>query len=121
MVIGTVQVDHISFEAIVGILPHERVTPQPVELGFSVELDIEPAARSHAIEATVNYAQLTQELCEIVQTECFELLETLVLTLAEYALSTYPQILSISVRCSKPQAIPNTSGPTAQVYLKRTP
>lgn len=121
MVIGTLQVDHICFEAIVGVLPHERITPQPLVLGFSIELDIEPAARSHALEATVNYAQLTQELCETVQTERFELLETLVLTLAEFALSKYPQLLSITVRCTKPQAIPNTSGPTAQVCLKRTP
>jgi len=117
MVIGSLTVSDIAIQAVVGILPHERLQPQPLVLGFCLELDFEPAARTGDISCTVNYATLANELSERVVSKQFELLETLVWDLAGYVLDNYPRVLSVLITCNKPQAIPGSTGPVAT--LKR--
>lgn len=119
MVIGSLTVSDIAIQAVIGILPHERLQPQPIVLGFSLELDLEPAACTGDISCTVNYATLAQELSERIVSKQYELLETLVWDLAGYVLDRYPRVLCVQISCGKPQAIPGSSGPIATLKLHR--
>lgn len=111
--------DGIVFDAIIGILPQERIQPQPVALGFSIWLDIETAARSGALDASVDYSRLTEDLRHRVQQRKYELLETLVLDLAQFVLDCHDKVQSVEIRCGKPTAIPGTLGPVASLRLDR--
>jgi len=119
-VIGSIAVADIECEAIVGILPHERLTPQPLRLGFSIWLDLEPSARSGDLTQTVNYAQLTDELRLLAIKGKFGLLETMALALAEHTLSCYPLIISVEITCQKTTILPSCSGPTVRMKLDRS-
>lgn len=119
MVIGTLGVSGIACEAIVGILPQERLIPQPVRLGFSIWLDLEPAACTGNLSASVDYAVLTEELRGLVVASQFELLETLVYTLARYVLKKYSLVQTVEISCAKPAAIPGSEGPVATIRMAR--
>ncbi len=120
MVKGSLSVSDIAFDAIVGILPEERITPQPIRLGFSVELDIGPAAQSGNLALSVDYAKLTHELQELVIASRFELLETLCWTLANYVLEHHEMVTMVVINCAKPNAIPGSAGPVAHLALNRS-
>lgn len=120
MVKGSLSVSDIAFDAIIGILPEERITPQPVRLGFSVELDIGPAAQSGNLALSVDYAKLTHELQYLVITSRFELLETLCWTLANYVLEQHTVVTTVEIVCAKPNAIPGSAGPVARLSMRRS-
>jgi 7,8-dihydroneopterin aldolase/epimerase/oxygenase len=117
MVMGTLAVTDIQCNAIIGILPHEREFPQPLVLGFSIELDISKSALSGQLSDSVDYAELTAKLKELAIVGRFELLETLVWTLATFVLKNYPLVQSVFITATKPQAIAGCSGPTATISL----
>lgn len=119
MVKGSLSVSDIAFDAIVGILPEERMTPQPIRLGFSVVLDIGPAAQSGNLALSVDYAKLTHDLQELVIASRFELLETLCWTLANYVLERHAMVTTVEIVCAKPNAIPGSAGPVARLSLNR--
>lgn len=119
MLLGSLSVAEIRCEAIIGILPHEREQAQPLLLGFSVSLDLEPAALSGDLSLSVDYAQLASELSSQAISGRFELLETLVLSLASFVLRRHPCVLETEISCSKPTAMPGTSGPCARLRLSR--
>ena len=50
----------LTFNAILGILPQERITPQPVVINLALHTDISAAAKSTNIDDTLNYAAVAE-------------------------------------------------------------
>ena len=46
----------LEFDTIVGVLPEERVTPQPLRVDLELDVDTRQAARSKDLADTVDYA-----------------------------------------------------------------
>ena len=110
-----VLIRELSVEAILGILPQERVTPQPVVINITVFTNTRRAARSKDIVDAVNYAALADAAAKLTIDGKYLLIETLVEDLAALSLSR-AHVEGVSVRVEKPQAVPATAAVGVQIY-----
>lgn len=110
-----VLIRELKVEAILGMLPQERVTPQPVLINITVFTDTRGAARSQDIVDAVNYAALADAATKLTIDGKYLLIETLVEDLAALSLSL-AHVEGVSVRVEKPQAVPAASAVGVEIY-----
>jgi FolB domain-containing protein len=67
----------LSVQAIIGINPDERVTPQEVLINVVLYVDTRPAARSDDIADAANYGTLAKRIVSMVKASQFFLVEKL--------------------------------------------
>lgn len=97
-------VEQLRVEAILGILPHERITPQTVIIDLAVETDISVAATSHDIKDALNYADLADRVKTLTVDGKYLLIETLISDIADVCLDS-PLAAGVTVNVRKPDAI----------------
>lgn len=81
---------HLALDAvhcIIGIFPEERTNAQPVAVAATLWVDLETAARSGALDATVDYAKAAHAIATILSAGHFRLLETAGLAILSYLLA----------------------------------
>ena len=110
-----VLIRELKVQAILGILPQERVTPQPVLINITVFTDTRRAARSKDIVDAVNYAALADAATKLTIDGKYLLIETLVEDLAALSLSL-AHVEGVSVRVEKPQAVPAADAVGVEIY-----
>jgi|TARA_Y200000002_G_scaffold327181_1_gene290135 dihydroneopterin aldolase len=110
-----VLIRELKVEAILGILPQERVTPQPVIINITIYTDTRRAARSKDIVDAVNYAALADAATDLTIDGKYLLIETLVEDLAALSLSR-AHVEGVSVRVEKPQAVPAAGAVGVEIY-----
>ena len=110
-----VLIRELKVEAILGVLPQERVTPQPVLINITVFTDTRGAARSKDIVDAVNYAALADAATKLTIDGKYLLIETLVEDLAALSLSL-AHVEGVSVRVEKPQAVPAAGAVGVEIY-----
>ena len=110
-----VLIRELKVEAILGILPQERVTPQPVLINITIYTDTRRAARSKDIVDAVNYAALADAATKLTIDGKYLLIETLVEDLAALSLSL-AHVEGVSVRVEKPQAVPAAGAVGVEIY-----
>lgn len=96
--------ENLAFDTIIGVLDHERVTPQPILANVTLFFDFKTACESDALEDTIDYFQLEQELNQYVQQTQFELIERLAQAMCTWMFEQYP-IQKIRLELRKPQAL----------------
>ena len=116
---GKISLNDLRFDCILGTLPSERETEQPVILNVSVWLDFTPAGRNDDLVHSIDYAQLAQNLKEFIRNARFQLEETLVLETAKYILKNYPKAQAAEVSVVKPNAIPDCAGAESSIRIRR--
>ena len=104
-----VKIEDLRFETIVGILEHERTTPQEVRIDAVFEYEYEP-------ERYLDYAKAAKLIEEHMQTMRFELLEDALISLHELLKRNFPFITSLTITIAKPHILPNC---TPSVTLQR--
>lgn len=97
---------NLEVSAIIGILPHERITPQPLIITLEIAADFKQAATSENIADTVDYAAIAQTITDFVSTSRLQLLETLAEKIAELILQKF-KVNWLRLEVAKPQAIKN--------------
>ena len=110
-----VLIRELKVEAILGILPQERVTPQPVLINITIYTDTRRAARSKDIVDAVNYAAVAHAATDLTIDGKYLLIETLVEDLAALSLSR-AHVEGVSVRVEKPQAVPAAGAVGVEIY-----
>lgn len=116
--IGKIRIQSLGFECILGTLSFERVTPQPVVMDLTLELDFSKAAASENVSDTVNYAEISEMVKHLVQEAKFQLVETLVCRVAEYLLANYALLQAVEVSVKKPKALPDAIA-SAEIRMSR--
>lgn len=96
----------LVIETLIGVLPHERITPQPVELDISLKTSIEVAARSEDLVDTLDYAAIAAGLASYVQSTHFQLIETLAEAIVQWLWVFSPAIDHVHLELRKPKALP---------------
>ena len=86
-----------------GVYPVERERGQVFRVDAVLELDTAPAAAGDALELTVNYAELAQQLHRVLTGEPVALLETLAQRLVDVCLG-HELVSAAEVTVHKPQA-----------------
>ena len=94
-----------------GYLPEEQVLGQWFEVDVRLWLDISVAAKTDAIEDTVDYRNIIGLVQHLVKTSKFTLVEKLVTVIADTILSSSDRVAQVQVTLSKPAApIPDFGG-----------
>lgn len=112
----------MRFEGRHGVLPDEKVSPQPFEVDLVLHLDLAEASVTDDLEATVNYADLFDLVRAIVEGRSFNLIEALAgaIATAVMAAAGPDKLSSVEVRVRKPEAPIDGDFETVEVALVRS-
>ena len=113
-----VLINDLTVDAILGILPEERVQAQRVVINLTIFTDTQPAAKSHNIADTVNYAELSSRAAQLTVEGEYLLIESLVEDLAALTLD-HPTAKAVTVRVEKPQAVSAAGSVGVEIYRQR--
>lgn len=114
----------MRFEALHGVLDRERVEPQPFEVDLVLHADLDDAARTDALDDTVDYRGLHELVDSIVMGPSFNLIEGLAGAIARAALAaTDPRLVgAVEVRVRKPEApLPGELDTVEAALIRRRP
>ena len=109
----------LTFNAILGILPQERITPQPVVINLALHTDISAAAKSTSIDDTLNYAAVAEAVQAMTVAGEYLLIETLVEDLATLCLGAGAE--AVTVRVEKPNAVAAADAVGVEIYRENRP
>ena len=98
-----VEVTGIEVWAHHGVFEEERREGQPFLIDVSWRFDATQAARTDALESTIDYGKVTHVIVEEVQCDPVDLIETLVHRLARVLLEKFPMD-EVRITVHKPQA-----------------
>jgi dihydroneopterin aldolase len=104
---GKVTIRGLEVEASVGVFDWEHRVRQPLVFDLELAWDIGRAAKSDQLADTLDYAAVTEYVETLVQTEHYQLLERLLVEVAD-SLMTHFQVPWLSIRVEKPSVLPQT-------------
>ena len=114
----------MRFEATHGVLPSEKIDPQPFEVDLVLHADLRDAGRTDALDATVDYRGLHELVDSIVMGPTFDLIEGLAGAIAGAVLTaTDPRLVgAVEVRVRKPEApLPGELDTVEAALVRRRP
>lgn len=117
-----IEIAELRVDCIVGVYPHERETPQPLELDVRMYLDTEGAGTSQRLRRTVDYAAVATQLAFLLQHARFHLLETAAHALSRFLLAPpalgeeRAPIQAVSLRLTKPHALGGRGVPSLEIH-----
>jgi dihydroneopterin aldolase len=117
--IGTVGLNDLRIDCIIGIYPHERATTQPLFVDVEVDYDFASAARSSSIEDALDYDELARELTRLAVERQYKLLESFVEEATNHCLQHFTMINRIRLSVRKPQAVENAAAAFAMAERRR--
>ncbi len=99
-----IEVDNLSFEAVIGLLPFERENPQRVEIDIVIEYDY-PCDNCEG--GFLDYAKIAEIAKREIINKRYMLLEDAINGIKCAIVEIYSQIDSISISISKPDILPD--------------
>jgi dihydroneopterin aldolase len=102
--LDTIFIRALKTEAIIGIFAWERQVKQTVILDIEISADIRKAARSDAIDDTLNYKRVAKRVLAFIESSQFHLVETLAEHIAMLILEEFG-VAGVSIMLSKPGAL----------------
>jgi len=111
----------MRFEARHGVLPEEKLTPQPFEVDLVLHADLSAAAERDDLDATVDYSSLFGLVRSIVEGRSYDLIEALAGSIAEGVLAATATgvVGAVEVRVRKPEAPIDGEFDTVEAALVR--
>ena len=91
----------LRLSGIVGVLPHERVQAQPLDVDLDLSLDLSTAGVSDDLADTVDYGAACAAAEAVVASSSFALLEALAERMAETLLAADARIAAVTVSVRK--------------------
>lgn len=125
-ILDVIELRKLEVECIIGVYPHERVTPQKLILKVELETDSRSAGRGGGLKATIDYSQIAGELRFILEGAHFELIEEAAEALAAWLLSpgkarrNQGRIHRVTVSIEKPEAMGGFATPTITIVREPT-
>lgn len=101
----TIFIKNLTFNAIIGIYPHEREHEQPMVIDLEMANDIREAAHNNDLNASINYAAVSEAVISFCCQAEAELLETLAENLSAYLMKEF-NIPGLRLHIGKPMAVP---------------
>jgi len=95
-------IEDLTFETILGILEHERTTPQKVRIDCEIDYHYRDGA-------FINYAEAADLIRTVMDREQFELIEDALDTLSATLKQTFPLISTLILTIHKPDILSNCS------------
>jgi len=108
--------EDISFQTIIGILPHERIKKQEIILNIVLGVNIKKASKSEKIEDATDYRFIKTLIEELKETK-FELVETFIEFIAEKCLNQ-KGVREVFIKLSKPEALKDYAKVSLAVFRR---
>lgn len=108
MSLGTIRIEGLLVECIIGILDSERVTPQRLLIDVELDAEFAAAAASDDVADTINYAEVAERLSTLAVEGRFRLVERFVSTACALLLDAYPPLQRVRITARKPDILANT-------------
>jgi dihydroneopterin aldolase len=83
-----------------GVLPEERVRPQPFEVDVELHVDLAKAGASDDLADTVDYGAVCDAVSKVVSSESYQLLERLAQRIADVC-RTDPRVVGVVIDVRK--------------------
>ena len=96
----TIHIEALRFDAILGLLPHERETPQPVTVDATLTYTYRP-------DAFVDYARVAERIRTTLQEGRFELIEEAIEAIFHDIHRFFPSVETLRVKICKPAVLPD--------------
>ena len=100
----TIFLSDLRVDTVIGIWDWERKIRQTISIDLEMGTDIARAAKSDAIEDTLNYKKVAKRIQQFVADSEFQLVETLAEHIAQIILAEF-DVPWVRVRVNKPGAI----------------
>jgi 7,8-dihydroneopterin aldolase/epimerase/oxygenase len=98
-----IEIRGLRLHGVHGLLPEERIRPQPFEVDLDLEVDLDRAAESDDLADTVDYGAVIEATAEVVAGPPHQLLESLAGSVADAALADERvRAVTVSVRKLRP-------------------
>lgn len=97
-------IEKLSLQASIGMLDHERQTPQTLHIHGCFDTDTGRPVDDHDIGSVLDYRQIRAALIEEATAGHTDLLETLVERMLARIMGDFPAILQARIRVCKPEA-----------------
>ncbi len=114
----TIEIEGLTLECILGVLPHEREQEQPIRLDLELGLDLGLAGRTTKIADTIDYDRVTTEVGALLAFRRYRLLENAAEELAAMLFGVHPGLESVRLRLAKPRALAGRAT-AAAVHIAR--
>jgi len=105
----TILIESLAFEAILGILEHERLNAQRIVIDCTLDYD-------YAEGRFIDYADAAGLIVTTMQRERFELIETALDTLAFELKTAFPAARTLTLTIRKPDILPGCTVGVRQAY-----
>lgn len=112
-----IQLIGISAYGIHGVYPQEKLTPQ--EFIVDLHLTLDRKFNADQLDTTLDYAQLCDQVRDLISATNFELIETLANEIANLCLLAEIVVL-VEVRVSKPTAAKNLNLESVAVLVTKS-
>ena len=99
-----IELHGMVFQGRHGVLPSERVEPQPFEVDVVLALDLQPAGLADDLSGTIDYGVVFEEVRRIVESTSYRLIEALAEAIAHEILGLNQPADRVLVRVRKPKA-----------------
>ena len=99
-----IYIRNLRVQAIIGIFGWERKVRQEVSIDLEISFDCKRAAKTDAIESTIDYKAITKGIIAYVESSSFQLQESLAEGIASLVKEKYG-VESLKLRVSKPGAL----------------
>jgi dihydroneopterin aldolase len=98
----TISIQNLSFEAILGILDFERISPQRIEVECEIDYQFIKEKKNF-----IDYAEIANLIESTMKSEKFFLIEDAIESLFPLLKDKYPQIETMKITICKPDIMPN--------------
>jgi len=103
-----IHIKSLSFQAILGILDFERITPQEVIINTNIVYTYH--------DTFINYADVAAFIEKEMQTQKFELIEEALQALSEGIKTLFPAVQKVTLEIIKPNIMPNCRVSVEETY-----
>jgi dihydroneopterin aldolase len=104
----TIYIDDLKFQAIIGILDFERVTPQDIIVNVEIIYQYE--------NSFINYADVVKLIKSTIKNEKFLLIEDALSFLSSKLKEKFPLINKLKLKLTKPSILPDCRVSVANSY-----
>jgi len=111
----------LQVQASIGVHPHEYENTQPVIIDIELDMGDMPSPKDDRLNETLDYGIVAQRAEEIALETHVQLVETLAVRIADWALGEDKRVLACAVRISKPQALLKAEVAGIEVIKRRNP